>query len=86
MYLPVFITVHQLPLYYHDGPGLLTFLILMMTSPSLIPVTSCDPRCPAPVLKAKDGDTLGFVVKLAYIGLHHYCILKTCPYPWVRLY
>ena len=79
------------PLCYHDDPGhcvmkILTFLIPMMTSPSLIPVTSCDPGCPAPVLKAKDGDILGFVVKLAYIGLHHDCILKTCPYPWIRLY
>ena len=39
------------------------------------------PAGPAPVLKAKDGDILGFVFKLAYIGLHHHCILKTCPYP-----
>ena len=44
------------------------------------------PGRPAPVLKAKDGDMLGFVVKLAYIGLHHHCILKTCPHPWIRLY
>ena len=43
------------------------------------PVTPCDPLRPAPVLKAKDGDMLGFVVKLAYIGLHHHCILKPAP-------
>ena len=57
----------------HCVMEILTFLIPMMTSPSLIPVTWCDPGWPAPVLKAKDGDILGFVVKLAYIGLHHYC-------------
>ena len=51
----------------------------VMTSPSLIPWLRVIPSRPAPVLKAKDGDMLGFVVKLAYIGLHHHCILKPAP-------
>ena len=58
-------------------------------SPSSIPSDPGDSAwslvVPPQYLKAKDGDILGSVVKLAYIGLHHHCILKTCPHPVTTL-